>query len=343
MPQCDPRGVEHEQAESGVYRADWTYVSGILAVAETRLLTDDEFLDLLRQPDLKAALQRLKQVETYVHQPEGVPDAEVKRALEQEYVRIACELARQSPDPTVCKMMLASYIFAEVRARVRQALSPEHAAEPPGLITDEQIDALSGGSIDGRLDFDAMADEVRTHIEQADDPAAAMDLLIDREELVYMLEQARRIGSDFITQWTEEEGLMKAAVTIVRAQLAGESEDRLINVFLAPPLEYDWLIRLVREDFDRMDNVLMERLEATEGELITVSRKTLGEIARRTDDRVTHRLTDAKRVAFGPERVFGYLWALRTENLNLRLISETFVVQADRDETRTKLRRSYIG
>ena len=136
---------------------------------------------------------------------------------------------------------------------------------------------------------------------------------------------------------------MKAAVTIVRAQLAGESAERLIDVFLAPPFDYDWLVRLVREDFDRMDNVLMERLESTEGELITVSRSTLGEIGRRTDDKLTHSLTACRRVAYGPERLLGYLWGLKIENLNLRIITETFLVKADRDEARTKLRRSYIG
>ncbi|HUV38438.1 MAG TPA: V-type ATPase subunit, partial [Planctomycetota bacterium] len=300
-------------------------------------------LDLLRQPDLATALARLKQVETYVSVPDASSPGEVTRALEREYVRIACDLAKQSPDTTVCKLMLANYIFAEVRARVREALMPRHAGEAPGFITDDELDALAGGSVDGRLDLDALADAVRTHVERTGQPPEAMDLLIDREELVYMFELARGIGSEMIDTWIVEEGLMKAAVTIVRAQLAGESADRLIDVFLAPPFDYDWLIRLVREDFDRMDNVLMERLEAAEGELVTVARRTLGEIARRTDDKLTHGLRHARYVAYGPERLLGYLWALRTENLNLRLIAETFIVQADRDETRTKLRRSYVG
>jgi hypothetical protein len=136
---------------------------------------------------------------------------------------------------------------------------------------------------------------------------------------------------------------LRAALTICRAQLAGEREDRLIDVFLAPPLDDDWLVTLVREDFDRMDNVLMERFTKEEGLIITVSRRTIGHIAREVDDKLTHRVREARRVAFGPERLLGYLWGLEMENLNLRLISETFVVDGDRDETRTQLRDSYVG
>jgi len=61
------------------------------------------------------------------------------------------------------------------------------------------------------------------------------------------------------------------------------------------------------------------------------------------DDRLTHEMRPARHVPFGPERILGLLWALYIENLNLRLIAETFVVEADRDETRTRLRQSYVG
>ena len=324
-------------------RADWTYISGVTAVAETRLLTDDEYLDLLRQPTLAAMLQRLKQLATYVDMPAPEAPEQATRLIEREYIRATCALARQSPDPIVCKGMLSSYIFAEVRALLRRDLFPTENTQPPGMLGESEIDALSGGSVDGRLDFRAMADRVRPTIEAHDDPTGMFDLLIDREEIVYLLDTIRCIGSDVLTPWLDEEGLLRAAVTLIRAQLAGVSENRLIDEFLAPPLDSNWLITLVREDFDRMDNVLMERFTKAEGEIITVSRHTVGRIAREADDRLTHRLTDARRVAFGPERLLGYLWALRIENLNLRLIAETFVVEADRDETRTRLRQSYVG
>ena len=101
---------------------DWTFISGATAVAETRLLTNDEFQELLRLPSLDALFSHLKQVETYVHlvAPESPDDA--TRAVEQAYLRIVRRYASETPDARVGDVALLTRTFGELRAFVREKL-----------------------------------------------------------------------------------------------------------------------------------------------------------------------------------------------------------------------------
>jgi len=330
--------------ELTLYRADWTYASGVTAVAETRVLTNDEYLDLLRLPNLQALVQRIRQVETYVAMPAPETPEQATRFIEREYIAAVRRLAGESPDTKVCEMMLAHYMFAEIRSMIREEFFPElpHAEHEP-YFTERELDILSNNRVDARRDLAEMADRIRAKLRAKDDPTDHMDLMLDCEEITWFLELARATGSDFIMTWTATCVRLYAAQAILRARLSGERSDRLVQTFLAPPLDDDWLLALATDVPERLDNILMQYFTPAEGEIIQVSRQTIGRIARMMDDRLTREMMPAKGVAFGPERILGFLWALYIENLNLRLIAETFVVEADRDETRTRLRQSYVG
>ncbi len=329
---------------SKVQLADWTFSSGVIAVAEVRLLTDDEFLDLLRLPTLQALLQRIKQVETYAAM--SVPDSPdaATRTVEHEFIRNARRCADEAPDPSVCELLLAKYVFAELRTFIRDRLFPDQVErEPPGFFAVEELEALWEDRIDVREDLAEAVKRLRAALERSDDPAGRLDLLVDREELAYFLERARTVGSEFITDWAGRYVRLTAALSVIRARLAGESVERLVETFLQGALEDEWLLDLVDEERERLDNVLAQGFTPLEGEIITISRSEVGAVARMMDDRLTLDAARARMIPFGPERLFGYLWGLHIENLNLRLITETFVVEADRDETRARLRRSYVG
>jgi len=324
--------------------ADWTFTSGVTAVAETRLLTNDEYLDLLRLPTLQALLQRIKQVETYSAMP--VPDSpdEATRAVEHEFVRNAGVCIAGAPDRSVCEVMLTRYRFAELRSFLRAKLSGgEDGGEPPAFFAPEELDALWDDRVDARGDLAPVVRRLRRALEDAEDAERLLDLWVDREELTHVLEGARAIGSEFITTWAETCVRLLAALTVIRARLSGEHAETLTDHFLLGTFEDETLLELAREDRDRMDNVLARIFTPVEGEIVDVTRREVGSIARMMDDRLTSDMAAARMIPFGPERPFGYLWGLHIENLNLRMITETFVVEGDRDETRTRLRRSYVG
>jgi len=326
-----------------VQRESWCFVSGVTAVAETRLLTDDELLDLVGLPSLDAVFQRLKQVETYVHlaMPESPDDA--TRAVEAEFLRLVKRYASETPDARVADAVLLSRRFGDARAFAREKLFPEEKPRrPPTLLTEEELESLWNGSFDARPGLAPAVARVRAAVEKSADAKTLVDLLFDREELLALGEAVRALGAPMLDGWVALAVRLRAALTVGRARLAGEDPERLATVFLAPPIADDWLLALAGDDLSRLGETFARGCPGAPGETTPLSRAGLGRLAPLVDDRLTATLREAKCVPYGPERAFGYLWALNTENLNLRLIVETFVVEADRDETRTRLRRSYV-
>jgi hypothetical protein len=334
-----------------VSKESWCFISGVTAVAETRLLTDDELLDLVGLPSLDAVFQRLKQVETYVHlaMPES-PDG-ATRAVEAEFLRLVKRYASETPDARVADAALLSRRFGDARAFAREKLFPEEKRRrPPTLLTEEELELLWNGSCDARPGLAPAVARVRDAVEKSGDAKTLVDLLFDREELLALSEAVRSLGAPLLDGWVALAVRLRAALTVVRARLAGEDPERLAAVFLAPslagprdkPLADDWLLALAEEDVSRLGETFARGCPGAPGEATSLSRASVARLARLVDDRLTEALRDAKYITYGPERPFAYLWALNTENLNLRFIVETFVVEADREETRTRLRRSYV-
>jgi hypothetical protein len=324
-------------------REDWGFISGATAVAETRLLTNDEFFELLRLPSLEALFAHLKQVETYVHLTAPATPDDATRTVEQEYLRIVRRYASETPDARVGDAVLLTRTFGELRGYVREKLfDGETRRRAPVFLTEDALEAIWNDSFSAPPGFAGVAPRVRAGVEKSDDPRRIVDLLLDREELVRLGECARGIGSAWIDSWTREAVRLKTALAVVRARLSGEEPERLVSTLLAPPLDDEWLRELAEEDANRLGDVFAREFPAGPGESASLTRAGVGRLARNIDDRLTALAGEAKCVSYGPERAFGYLWALHIENLNLRLITETFVVEANRDETREKLRASYV-
>ncbi len=326
-----------------VPRESWAFISGATAVAETRLLTDDELIDLVGLPSLDAVFQRLKQVETYVHLAMPASHDDATRAVEAEFLRLAKRYASETPDARVADAVMLGRRFGDVRAFARERLFPEEKRRhPPTLLTEEELESLWSGAFDARPGLAPAVARVRAALEKSADGKALVDLLFDREELLALGEAVRALGAPMLDGWVALAVRLRAGLTVVRARLAGEDPERLAAVFLAPPIADDWLLALAEDDVSRLGETFARGCPGAPGETAALSRASVARLARLVDDRLMDTLRDVKCVTYGPERAFGYLWALNTENLNLRFIVETFVVEADREETRTRLRRSYV-
>lgn len=321
---------------------DWAFLSGATAVAETRLLTNDEFHELLRLASLDALFAHLKQVETYVHLAAPASPDDATRAVEREYLRIVRRYASEAPDPRVGDAVLLTRTFGDLRGYVRGKLfDGERRRRAPALLTEESLEAIWNDAPDAPEGFAGVVPRVRAGIEKADDAKRLIDLLLDREELVRLADCAQPFDSPFIASWVGEAVRLKTSLAVVRARLSGEEPERLLSQFLRPPLDDDALRALAAEGADRLGETFAREFSAA-GESGAITRAGVGRLARNIDDRLTALAREAKSITYGPERAFGYLWALHIENLNLRLITETFAVEADRDETRAKLRQSYV-
>ena len=81
---------------------------------------------------------------------------------------------------------------------------------------------------------------------------------------------------------------------------------------------------------------LAERVGVAAGAGTTVER-----LAVEIDDALTLAMREARSVAFGPERVAGYVWGLYVENVNLRTIAQAAELGLRGEEVRARIRHSY--
>jgi hypothetical protein len=67
-----------------------------------------------------------------------------------------------------------------------------------------------------------------------------------------------------------------------------------------------------------------------------------GVLERIADDAATEILIGSKYYAFGPEKVFNYLWAIEIQNKNLRLCVGSVLGKLPTDIIEDKLRREFV-
>lgn len=329
-------------------RDEWTYVCGLVAVAETRLMTDEALEDLSRAAGLSAGAaqagdngrlrQELRQIETYRALGDE-SEGDLKVGLEAALVRALRALGRDCPRPDAAEAFTLAYDYQRLRRFARARLTASREAPvtvaPSAFATWDDQTLTQGWErlVDGLPEIGAAAEAVEAALAGADEPQRAADLVLDRMELTAFQRAAASLESDLIDQWAREHVLLRAGLAVARARLGGDHAADLRRHFLVGPLRDDWLVALL--DLPEMDLIpaLAERVGGAE--------EGLDRLAVRADDRLTELLAPARYVAFGPERVLGYAWGLTVENVNLRLIAQAAATGLSAEALKPRLRRSY--
>ena len=317
----------------------WTYVSGVVAVEETQLLTAGELEDLARHDTILSLEQDLRQREAYQGLA-GASDQDGWRAgLEAVFVRRVRDLARYCPEPAAAEVFLLHYDYQRLRQYAqRQVERP--AGVPPRFArwTDDEVQRGWERTYDSAAEIARVAEELSAALARGGaEPGRIVDLVLDRCELGSFQARAALLRSRFIDDWTRQSVLLRAALAVARARMAQDVPADVLKRFLVTgTLADEWLVRLADGPTSELVGALAERVESP------IEDGTLERLAVDIDDWLTERMQGAKYVAFGPERVFGYTWGLFVENVNLRLIGQAAELGLPPEPARARERRSYV-
>ena len=342
-------------------RQAWTYVSGVVAVAETGLLTDGALADLARRETSSRLRQDLRQIEAYRGLAAIAEDVGWRVGLETVFVRRVRDLGHDCPDATAAEVFLLTYDYQRLRQYARGIMA--RSAEVPARFarwSDEDLERGWERTYDSETDVAQGAAELAAALAAAgfadsslsaqtdrvgrppsegappDELGCVVDLVLDRVELAAFRARAAALGSDLIDDWTREYVLLRAALAVARQRVSDdEATDALRRHLLTGPLEDDWLIDLTDRPLPDVVPALAERVG------VGTEEGAVERLAVDIDDYLTERLQAAKSVAFGPERVFGYTWGLFVENVNLRLIAEAAAFGLPAEAVAARMRRSY--
>jgi len=290
---------------------DWCYPSGVTAVLETFLLTPRAVAELADADELLSRARR-SPVYAGVHVPEGADPMQIAAALESALVAYIRPFAQDCPERQIADVFLTEYALRDVSNRLK---SQYCAAERHPV----ELSSLSEEELDAFIAAEPLLSEITDTLAEASHggpgpiAASTVDLMIDGAFIAMLPQLAEPLGSELVDRWAEARQRATATEAALRARIAG-IEDSDVGEHLLGRLPPQTAAAVLAE---------AEAFDSSGGP------GSLQALAARHDAELGRILEPARYVAFGPERVFGYLWRLSGENRNLRAALGGFAGQIE--------------
>lgn len=320
----------------------WGFVCGRISALEARLLPYDLFQALVpleRTEDIFARLQ-----DTFLREwmtPGGVNWTDWTASIDQYFVEQVQGLARDLPEPALGDLFLLPYDYLNLK---RAVLNQPPYAFAANLFPQERLTAVASG------DVALLPDELRPVVAgvvgaaSGEGGAALVDMVLDGAYLRHVQAIAAQVNAPLITAALRELVLGRAVVVLWRALLAGQAIKPFERNFL-PLGEWNGIISemIAAPDVRGWGAVLpgivgdiwREAQQSADEEQVFRFEQLLS-------NRVMALAQRGKLQTSGPERVFGYLWALNVEAYNLKLVISGRVNGVDPELLKRRLRVCYV-
>lgn len=297
-------------------RAGWSYVSGHVSALADRLLDQRAVLAIAQSITAEELRARLRNSLLFSQTPPGERPLD---EVERRFGEVARQIAEMSPAPRIAEMFLLEREWLAFRQFARGRLLKKTAGARAGQAQDERFEAaLRGEAVEPSC---AQFVEAGVAIAAAlgNESAADVDRLADPWEAAAVLRAARELESEMLTEWTATWARLRAALALIRARQNGWDVAPFRQAWRDAGFDQEALDDIARGGQSEWPAAL-ERLGLPHAAQFTSGPDMPVRLARAIDARITELTADAQGIAFGPEKVFAFLWALRMESLNLRVV-----------------------
>lgn len=301
-------------------RAAWSFICGRLVAQEDRLLGRSDVIGVLRA---ESAEERQTRLRTSLLFAEGPPAGNPAEAAEAAFVRRAREIGALSPDERIADLVVLEREWDTFREAAKKTMLSEGGAPAvPGRDGGEDLftACLSDANTDERAAvFRPAAEMIRTRLPREGDRAGWIDGIVDAYAMASLVTAAEQLGSEELASWVRTRALLVAALSLIRARRMGWPADELHEAWSVAGLDEPLLADVARGDEGGWP-VALDRLGLPYAERALGEDEPAVRLALMIDDRITELASAARGIAFGPEIVFAFLWALRAETFNLRVV-----------------------
>ena len=327
---------------------DWCFLTGRIAALESRLIRDDYMQRMVADEGLNDIFLSISDTGYKDSFPIIQKLYEADSVISEAYIDRVKEVARYSPTAQVAGMFLVQFDFWNFKGYLKNTLT-DMEVEPgeQGAVPDEVWERVYDDLKTALPDFWARAAGIiRGEISEGRPELTpqVIDLVLDAEYLIQQAKTARAIGYPLVITWAEGLKTIKAVEIIWRSKADSYDPDLLRRLFLRDELDNPMLHELLDLALEEWPARLRTTiLEPIVDEVFSApEREQLTAFARLSEDLILDRVRPAKNVAFGPDRVFGYMCGLRTEAYNLRLALAGKVNKISTQLLRARLRRQYV-
>jgi hypothetical protein len=303
-------------------RSDWCFVSGLISARAERLL-DERGLAGLREADAPEELRSRLRASVLFHEtpPGDNPAGEVSDRL-LEAVR---DVVRAAPEPCVGDFILMETWWRAFRAFAKRRLGAAPGERNPARtgqadVRTTVLEACWDGVIeDERLQPLAEAAQAVRDASGLADGASAVDRVVDAYEAQTLNRCSRALDSEAINDVTATWVHLQAAQSLTRARELGWDAALFLAAWQRAGVDAPELEEIARGRPEELAGVWDRLGLPGAAEALRAEEPALA-LSRRIDARISELAREALGVAFGPEPVFAFLWALRNEAKNLKLV-----------------------
>lgn len=303
-------------------QSDWSFVSGLVSAQSERLMDASSALELLEAGTPEDLHARLRASLLFA---ETAPSSSPADDVNARFADIVRDLAGSAPGNRVADLFLREQEWLAFRRYVKAVLAGKSDAGGREAQTETQAQEFSalwnGNVADAR--YQAMADAARPLRELAgetvEDMAGLVDRAFDAHEVGGLRQTARAIGGRALPGWIDLLADLRAALAAFRAARLGWDVEKGLAPWHMAGFDRFFLFDLARarpEDWP----VLWERLGLPLAAEALHAADAPTQIERAIDARIAALSREARGIACGPEVLFAFLWALRGEALNLRIV-----------------------
>jgi len=322
---------------------DWAFASGRTAALETRMLPRAFFERALELSSLEDVLHSLNETpwSAAFAAPQELREADSKvRTLA---ASLREEMRRFCPDPKLADLLELPEEFRSLKSFVKRQEFGLDVAPGVSRYREETWAALwTGQETELPVHFQRAAAQAKAALGGKPKTLALLEAALDSARLTALCEAARETGSQFIGEYYRRHETAKGVELLWRGHIAGL--DPKLQRLLLEGRQEPALFRALRESEETewpallasaLEGLATDRLGWASG----VDR--IREFIRAADEWLMAFLRPARRVAFGAERVFGYLVGLDAEAFNLTLCLSGRAYGIEPEVLRDHLRACY--
>jgi len=324
-------------------RAGWCYVCGLVSAQWERLLRGRQVLALLEADSAEEVATRLRASLLFAERPPGQSPVQ---EVPERFAKVVQYVALLSPDPRIGDLFLQGRRWEEFRRFAKEAVSetarPRGPRQEPERRPTSVYEACWSGEVeDERLrPFADAARTIRSELPAEGDRPGWIDRYLDACEAASLMRSAAALESEDLARWVRTWLDLRAALGLVRARRSGWDTAGVLGFWRRAGFDEPGLAELAaarEEDWPR----LMRELGLPQAEGVAPGPDFPARVERYIDERVAELASAASGMPFGPERVFAFLWALRCEAVNLRLVLTAAGYGIPPEAVREEVREGY--
>lgn len=327
-------------------RNEFVQPSVTTRIFEKSLLTKSDFERLIESADIEDAIRALQETKYKEEVSKLVKAQNYEEALDKMLVEFYKDMYIMTREDSVVDLLALKYYYHNVKVTLKEYILDEDLSylyyELGNFPKDELKKSLDTGA---DVKYSDLVREAKEEYEKEKNPQDA-DIFIDKKYFEKLREIAKKSKVELFEKYVRNLIDFSNISTVLRCKRQERTIDFLKKVLIeGGSIEISELESIFGLEVDENASVF-RRTEFYKYLKLGIEEYkktgTMSEFERQRDNYFMELVKDVKKVTYGPEVLFAYLYARETEIKNIRMVLISKLNSTDPSSIRERLREIYV-